>query len=141
VSDTTHCVLAHGAGAGSSHRMRHVASAFEAVGRVVTFDFPYIAEGRKLPDKGPVSRRRSPGSGWKWRPPPHCSRAENPWAGESRLRSRPEPDSPRPYGPGVLRLPVTPRQAGHDAIATCPIITVVLFIHGTRDVRHPRNGN
>lgn len=49
-------VLAHGAGAGQSHPwMRHVASAFEARGfRVVTFDFPYMAEGRKLPDKAPV---------------------------------------------------------------------------------------
>jgi predicted alpha/beta-hydrolase family hydrolase len=49
-------VLAHGAGAGSSHPwMRHVATELEARGvRVVTFDFPYMAEGRKLPDKGPV---------------------------------------------------------------------------------------
>jgi predicted alpha/beta-hydrolase family hydrolase len=35
--------------------MRHVAAELEARGvRVVTFDFPYMAEGRKLPDKGPV---------------------------------------------------------------------------------------
>jgi predicted alpha/beta-hydrolase family hydrolase len=49
-------VLAHGAGAGSSHPwMRHVATELEARGvRVVTFDFPYMADGRKLPDKGPV---------------------------------------------------------------------------------------
>jgi len=49
-------VLAHGAGAGQQHPwMRHVAEGFEARGlRVVTFDFPYIAEGRKLPDKAPA---------------------------------------------------------------------------------------
>ncbi|MSO49163.1 MAG: alpha/beta fold hydrolase [Acidobacteria bacterium] len=49
-------LLAHGAGAGSSHPwMRHVASELEARGvRVVTFDFPYMAEGRKIPDKGLV---------------------------------------------------------------------------------------
>ena len=49
-------VLAHGAGAGSSHPwMRHVAAELEARGvRVVTFDFPYMAEGRKMPDRGPV---------------------------------------------------------------------------------------
>ncbi len=49
-------VLAHGAGAGSSHPwMRHVAAELQARGvRVVTFDFPYMAEGRKMPDRGPV---------------------------------------------------------------------------------------
>jgi uncharacterized protein len=49
-------VLAHGAGAGQAHPwMRHLASGLEARGcRVVTFDFPYMAEGRKLPDKAPV---------------------------------------------------------------------------------------
>jgi predicted alpha/beta-hydrolase family hydrolase len=52
----TTLVLAHGAGAGQGHPwMRHVAAGFEARGiRVVTFDFPYMAEGRKLPDKAPV---------------------------------------------------------------------------------------
>jgi uncharacterized protein len=49
-------VLAHGAGAGQSHPwMKHVASELESRGiRVVTFDFPYMAEGRKVPDRGPV---------------------------------------------------------------------------------------
>lgn len=52
----TTLVLAHGAGAGQGHPwMRHVAAGFEARGlRVVTFDFPYMAEGRKLPDKASV---------------------------------------------------------------------------------------
>lgn len=52
----TTLVLAHGAGAGQAHPwMRHVAAGFDARGlRVVTFDFPYIAQGRKLPDKSPV---------------------------------------------------------------------------------------
>lgn len=49
-------VLAHGAGAGQAHPwMRHMAAGLEARGiRVVTFDFPYMADGRKLPDKAPV---------------------------------------------------------------------------------------
>jgi len=49
-------VFAHGAGAGASHPwMRHVVTELEARGvRVVTFDFPYMAEGRKMPDRGPV---------------------------------------------------------------------------------------
>lgn len=52
----TTIVLAHGAGAGQHHPwMRHVAAGLTARGfRVVTFDFPYVAEGRKLPDKAPV---------------------------------------------------------------------------------------
>lgn len=52
----TTIVLAHGAGAGQQHPwMRHVARGFEARGfRVLTFDFPYMAEGRKVPDKAPV---------------------------------------------------------------------------------------
>jgi len=49
-------VLAHGAGAGSAHPwMRYIASALEQRGiRVETFDFPYMAAGRKIPDRAPV---------------------------------------------------------------------------------------
>ena len=49
-------VLAHGAGAGSSHPwMRRVAAGLEARGiQVVTFDFPYIAAGKSVPDRAPV---------------------------------------------------------------------------------------
>jgi len=49
-------VFAHGAGAG--HRspfMRHMATLLAARGLdVLTFDFPYISQGRKLPDRAPV---------------------------------------------------------------------------------------
>lgn len=49
-------VFAHGAGAG--HRspfMRRIASLLAGHGlTVVTFDFPYLAAGRKLPDRAPV---------------------------------------------------------------------------------------
>lgn len=49
-------VLAHGAGAGSGHPwMRRVAAGLEARGiQVVTFDFPYIAAGKSVPDRAPV---------------------------------------------------------------------------------------
>ena len=49
-------VLAHGAGGGSQSRfMVQAANAFAARGiTVATFDFPYMAEGRSVPDKGPV---------------------------------------------------------------------------------------
>jgi len=49
-------VLAHGAGAGQQHPfMTAVAQGFAARRvDVVTFDFPYIRERRKIPDKAPV---------------------------------------------------------------------------------------
>jgi uncharacterized protein len=49
-------ILAHGAGAGQkSAFMIAAARALAARGIVTaTFDFPYMAEGRKVPDKGPV---------------------------------------------------------------------------------------
>ena len=49
-------VLAHGAGAGQGHPwMRARAGDLATRGlRVVTFDFPYITAGRKVPDRAPV---------------------------------------------------------------------------------------
>ncbi len=49
-------ILAHGAGAGQKHPwMQTVKKGLEARGiEVVTFDFPYMKAGRKLPDKAPV---------------------------------------------------------------------------------------
>jgi predicted alpha/beta-hydrolase family hydrolase len=49
-------VLAHGAGAGQQHPfMTAVAKGFAARGvDVVTFDFPYMRERRKAPDRAPV---------------------------------------------------------------------------------------
>ena len=49
-------VLAHGAGAGQQHPfMTALAKGFSARGvDVVTFDFPYMRERRKIPDKAPV---------------------------------------------------------------------------------------
>lgn len=49
-------VLAHGAGAGQAHPwMRARAADLQARGlSVVTFDFPYMSQGRKLPDRAPV---------------------------------------------------------------------------------------
>ncbi len=49
-------VLAHGAGGGQqSPFMVKAANALAARGiTVATFDFPYVAQGRSVPDKGPV---------------------------------------------------------------------------------------
>lgn len=49
-------VLAHGAGAGQSHPvMRAIASGLAGRGiDVATFDFPYMAQRRRVPDRAPV---------------------------------------------------------------------------------------
>src|SRR3954468_13414105 len=49
-------VLAHGAGSGQhSAFMVGIASDLAALGiDVVTFDFPYVAANRKIPDRGPI---------------------------------------------------------------------------------------
>jgi uncharacterized protein len=49
-------VLAHGAGAGQHHPwMRARAADLAARGvRVITFDFPYISAGKRIPDRAPV---------------------------------------------------------------------------------------
>lgn len=49
-------LLAHGAGGGMQGRfMVEAANALAARGiTVATFDFPYMAQGRSMPDKGPV---------------------------------------------------------------------------------------
>jgi predicted alpha/beta-hydrolase family hydrolase len=54
--DAPTLVLAHGAGAGHDHPwMRRVAQRLADRGvRVVTFNFPYIDAGRRLPDREPV---------------------------------------------------------------------------------------
>lgn len=56
MADRALLILAHGAGAGSRHpfmvRIRRELEARDI--RVVTFDFPYMASGRKVPDKAPV---------------------------------------------------------------------------------------
>ncbi|MCA8922561.1 MAG: alpha/beta fold hydrolase [Planctomycetes bacterium] len=47
-------LLAHGAGAGSSSAwMRAWAARLGALGQVVPFDYPYMREGRKAPDRLP----------------------------------------------------------------------------------------
>jgi hypothetical protein len=53
---TSALVLAHGAGGGQTSRfIVEAANAFAARGiTVATFDFPYITQGRSVPDKGPV---------------------------------------------------------------------------------------
>jgi predicted alpha/beta-hydrolase family hydrolase len=53
-------ILAHGAGAGQRSRFMVLAGQEMSSRRIATatFDFPYIAEGRKIPDKAPVLEAR-----------------------------------------------------------------------------------
>lgn len=55
-SATAALILAHGAGGGQQSRfIVHAAKAFAERGiAVATFDFPYMAQGRSVPDKAPV---------------------------------------------------------------------------------------
>lgn len=49
------CLFAHGAGLPSSHAwMRAWAERLASIGRVVTFDYPYMAAGKKRPDRHDV---------------------------------------------------------------------------------------
>jgi len=48
-------LFAHGAGAGSQHRwMRAWAHKLAAIGPVATFDYPYMAAGKRRPDRMPT---------------------------------------------------------------------------------------
>ena len=133
-------VLAHGAGAGSSHPwMRHVAAELESRGvRVVTFDFPYMAEGRKLPDKGPVLEEAF---ARKWREVAATTTGPMYAGGKSmggRIASQVAARggfAPVPAGLVFLGYPLHPpgkpelRRDRHLPDITVPM----LFIHGTKD--------
>ena len=69
-------LLAHGAGGGQQSRfMVQAAKAFAERGiTTATFDFPYMAQGRSLPDKGPVLEAH-------WRTVIDAARAHGAFAG------------------------------------------------------------
>ena len=133
-------VLAHGAGAGQSHPwMRHVSAHFEAQGfRVVTFDFPYMAAGRKLPDKAPVLEAAFI-QAWEQA----AQEATSPmFAGGKSMGGRIASMvaakggfSPAPAGLVFFGYPLHPpgapekRRDGHLPDIHVPM----LFVHGTRD--------
>lgn len=136
-------VLAHGAGAGSSHPwMTRVAAGLETRGiQVVTFDFPYIRAGKSIPDRAPVLE-----AAWRdvWKGV--IERATGPvFAGgksmggrmASMVASRPGVNGFDPPAAGLvffgypLHPPGKPQQRRD---AHLPQIRVpMLFLHGTRD--------
>lgn len=139
----TTLVLAHGAGAGSSHPwMKRVSSGLEARGiQVITFDFPYIQAGKSIPDRGPVLE-----AAWRdvWRGV--IERATGPvFAGgksmggrmASMVAARHGHNSfdPPPAGLVFFGYPLhPPNKPEKRRDAHLPHIRVpMLFLHGTRD--------
>lgn len=136
----TTLVLAHGAGAGQHHPwMRHVAAGFETRGiRVVTFDFPYMAEGRKLPDKAPIleaafitvweeAARTASG--------PMFAAGKSMGGRMASMVAARQGFSPSPAGLIFFGYPLhPPGKPGQRRDQHLPDITVpMLFMHGTKD--------
>lgn len=139
-------VLAHGAGAGSAHPwMRQVARELAARGvSVVTFDFPYIREKRRVPDRGPVLEAAWQ-EAWTEAIRLACSDGREPsalFAGGKSMGGRIASQAhargllaPAPAGLVFFGYPLHPpgkpsvRRDRHLPAITTPM----LFVHGTRD--------
>jgi predicted alpha/beta-hydrolase family hydrolase len=145
-SDAPWLVLAHGAGAGHEHPwMRRVAAGLAARGiHVVTFDFPYKAAGRHVPDKGAVLedafaeewKRAAVEAARSAATPPRLFGGGKSMGGRiaSQAAARGILD-PVPAGLVFFGYPLHPpgkpdqRRDRHLPAITCPM----LFLHGTRD--------
>lgn len=133
-------VLAHGAGAGRQHPwMRHVAASLEARGiHVVTFDFPYIAGGRRLPDKAPVLESAFQAV-WdttaKEINGPMFAAGKSMGGRIASMLAAREALSPAPAGLLFFGYPLhPPARPEKRRDAHLPAITVpMLFAHGTKD--------
>jgi len=133
-------VLGHGAGAGRNHPwMQRVDRAFGQAGiRVVTFDFPYMAAGRKAPDKAPALEAHF-AAVWK----EAIAGTEGPYyaGGKSmggRIASQVAAQygfDPPPAGLIFFGYPLhPPNQPAKRRDAHLPRVTTpMLFLHGTRD--------
>ena len=139
----TTLVLAHGAGAGSTHPwMKRVAAGFAERGvQVVLFDFAYVAAGRSIPDRAPVLEAT-----WREVWQGVTTRATGPvFAGGKSMGGRiasmvashapANGFDPQPAGLIFFGYPLHPPgkpQQRRDA--HLPSIRVpMLFLHGTRD--------
>ena len=133
-------VLGHGAGAGHDHPwMRRVAQGLADRGiHVVTFDFPYRAAGRKVPDPAPVLEEAFRDV---WNEVAASARGKLFAGGKSmggRIASQAAAKgrlTPPPAGLVFLGYPLHPpgkpaqRRDQHLPNITAPM----LFFHGTRD--------
>jgi predicted alpha/beta-hydrolase family hydrolase len=133
-------VLAHGAGAGQAHPwMRHVADGLRIRGvRVVTFDFPYMAAGRRLPDKAPVLEAAF-GEAWesavRGTTGPLFAGGKSMGGRMASMVAARGGFTPPPAGLVLFGYPLHPpgrpdkRRDAHLPAVACPI----LFAHGTKD--------
>jgi len=133
-------VLAHGAGAGQKHPwMQRVARGLDARDiHVVTFDFPYMAAGKRVPDAGPVLEAAYIDE-WARTTSGHSG----PWfAGGKSMGGRMASQvvakngfDPAPLGLVFFGYPLHPpgkpeqRRDKHLSSITAPM----LFLHGARD--------
>ena len=145
-SDTM-LVLAHGAGAGQQHPfMVQVARGLSTRGvNVVTFDFPYMHERRKVPDRAPVLEscfRTVIATVRQWRP--ELSRRL--FIGGKSMGGRMAthlgayldkwPAVPKPAGIIAFGYPLSPPRGKRtgDRVAHLKALTVpTLIVQGTRD--------
>jgi len=133
-------VLGHGAGAGQDHPwMRRVAGALSARGvHVVTFNFPYMAGGRSVPDKGDVLEAAFQAV---WAEVAQTARGPLLAGGKSmggRIASQAASAKvfePAPAGLVFFGYPLhPPGKAAQRRDRHLPAITApMLFLHGTRD--------
>lgn len=139
----TTLVLAHGAGAGSTHPwMKRVAAGFAERGvQIVLFDFPYITARRSIPDRPPVLEAT-----WREVWAGVMARATGPvFAGGKSMGGRiasmvaahgaPSGFDPAPVGLVFFGYPLhPPGKPEKRRDAHLPSIRVpMLFLQGTRD--------
>jgi len=133
-------VLAHGAGAGRNHPwMQRVVRSFDQAGiHVVTFNFPYMDAGRKVPDKAPVLEAHFAAV---WKDAVATNNGPYYAGGKSmggRIASQVAAQQgfdPPPAGLIFFGYPLhPPNQPAKRRDAHLPQVTApMLFLHGTRD--------
>lgn len=139
-------VFAHGAGAGSAHPwMRRVAAALAERGlSTVTFDFPYIERGRRVPDRNPVleeayraawTQARELAARERLRPPAMFAGGKSMGGRIASQTAAAGALDPPPGGLVFFGYPLHPpgkpdnRRDRHLRAITAPM----LFLHGARD--------
>jgi predicted alpha/beta-hydrolase family hydrolase len=145
-------VFAHGAGAGHFHPfMTNYATALAARGvSVVTFNFPYMEQRRKTPDRAPVLeeafRRVIAGAASHMQGPAKAGHHTDIFIGGKSMGGRMAthlgaaldrwPDAPKPKGIVAFGYPLAPPRGKRtgDRVAHLKTLTVpTLIVQGTRD--------
>lgn len=136
-------VLGHGAGAGELHPwMVRVGRGLAARGvSVTTFNFPYMAEGRRLPDKGPVLEHAFQ-EAWRAAVEARATEPAAVFAGGKSMGGRIASQvaagggfTPTPHGLVFFGYPLhPPAKPAQRRDRHLPRISVpMLFLHGSKD--------